>query len=111
MIQVQVENEGMELQLWPSLLRLGDCIHVAFRAARVVGTMNPPRYDVSILDSRRRRIATLLRGHARPTAGVVCVEWDGRDESGVYVPSGAYRVQVVGLGFLLRLEQVVHVIG
>jgi len=41
----------------------------------------------------------------------VCVEWDGRDESGAHVPSGAYRVQVVGLGFPLRLEQVVHVIG
>jgi len=110
-MQAQIEIEGMELQLWPSLLRLGERVHVAFRAARIIGSMNAPRYDVSVLDARRQRVATLLRGTARPTAGVVCIEWDGRDDGGALVPMGAYRVHVAGVGFPLRLEQVLHVIG
>ena len=111
MLQTEIDNQGVELQLWPSLLRLGDRIHVAFRAARLVGSMSAPRYQVSVLDARRQRVATLLHGFARPTAGVVCVEWDGRDDGGDYVPPGVYRVHVAGLGFPLRLEQVLHIIG
>ena len=108
--QTQIQDEGVELQLWPSLLRLGGRIHVAFRAARIEGSLSAPRYDVSVLDAQRKRVATLLQGPARPTAGVVCVEWDGRDDGDAHVPPGVYRVHVAGIGFPLRLEQVLHIV-
>ena len=97
------------IELWPSELRIGDRIVIAFRASRVVGAMNAPRYEVAILDSRRRRLATLLRGSARPSAGVVCVEWDGRDDYGRLVATGPYQALVTTAGSRVRLERTLWV--
>jgi flagellar hook assembly protein FlgD len=91
--------------LWPEVLRAGERILVAFRAARVAGMMRVPSYEVTVFDSRRRRVATLLRGRARPSAGVVCVDWDGRDDRGALVPPGAYQLRVEGPGSSPRLER------
>ncbi len=67
MAEVYLEDASPGLELWPSVLRAGERMHIAFRAARVVGTMSVPRYEVAVFDSRRRRVATLLRGPARPS--------------------------------------------
>jgi hypothetical protein len=105
MPELYLDHRGSGLELWPNVLRAGDRVHVAFRAARVVGAMSIPRYEVTVLDSRRRRVATLLLGSARPVSGVVCVEWDGRDDRGQFVPAGAYQLRVEGLRCSLRLER------
>jgi hypothetical protein len=82
------------IQVWPSVLRGGDRVHIVFRAVRIVGSMSLPRYLVRVLDQRRHVVATLMRGSARPAGGVVCVEWDGRDDAGTPVPPGRYGIQV-----------------
>jgi len=96
------------IELWPSTLRAGDRMHIAFRAPRIVGMMKLPTYEVTVLDPRRRRVATLLRGPARASAGGVCIDWDGRDDFGRTVTAGAYRLRVEGRPGLL-LERTLHV--
>src|SRR5262245_49069318 len=91
-----LESPSAGIEVWPRVLRSTERVVIAFRAARVVGAMSLPRYRVTVLNERRRHIATLLRGPARPSQGVVCVEWDGRDEWGAQVPSGTYRIRVAG---------------
>src|SRR5260221_10128915 len=86
------------VEIWPAILRPGERIHVAIRATRVVGTMSLPVYRISIVDARRRRVATLLHGRSRPIQGVICVDWDGRSDDGDTVPSGDYRLRVERLG-------------
>ena len=105
MAELLLEQTRPRLELWPSALRAGERVHIAFRAARVIGSMSVPRYEVTVLDARRRRVATLLHGPARPVGGVVCVEWDGRDDRGRRVPPGSYQLRVEGVGFRLRLER------
>ena len=102
MAEVYLEDASAGLELWPPVMRTGERMHIAFRAARIVGSMYAPRYEVCVFDSARRRVATLLRGTARPSGGVVFVEWDGRDDRGADVPSGSYQVRVQGA---LRLER------
>ncbi len=103
------DRDGAGIELWPEALRSGDRIHVAFRAARVVGAMSVPHYEVTVLDARCRRVATLLRGRARPAGGVICVDWDGRDDGGAWVPPGLYRLRVESVGSGLRLERTIYV--
>ena len=93
------------LDVRPSVVRPGDRIHVAFRPLREQGMMSVPRYDVSVFDSLRRRVATLLSEPARPTGGVVCLDWDGRDDHGILLPPGGYRLRVRGIGNPLQLER------
>src|SRR5262245_14827991 len=100
---------GAGIELWPHSLRAGDRIHVAFRAARVVGAMSMPRYEVSVLDSGRRRVATLLRGRARPAGGVVCLDWDGRDDRGVLLSPGRYWLRVTIVDSPATLERTLYV--
>jgi hypothetical protein len=105
MAELYLENAGSGLDIRPPVLRHGDRVHVAFRALRVPGGMSLPRYDVAVFDARRRRVATLLRDPVRPAGGVVCIEWDGRDDRGVILPPGAYQLRVEGVGNPLRLER------
>ena len=109
MTETYLESRNAGLELWPSVLRVGNLVRVTFRVARMAGATSPPWYRVTVLDSRRRLVATLLNGDARPVAGVVCVDWDGRDYRGVRVPSGAYRLCIEGLGRTLHLERTVFV--
>jgi len=109
MAELELDPRTSGLELWPTSLRSGDRIHIAFRATRVVGAMSVPRYEVSVLDSRRRRVATLLRGRVRPAAGVICVDWDGRDDRGIMVTSGAYTLRVERAGTEFRLERMLFV--
>src|SRR5262245_2471710 len=109
MTRLFLDVDGSGIELWPSQLRIGDRILIAFRASRVVGAMSAPRYEVMVLDFRRRRLATLLRGPARPSGGVVCVEWDGRDDHGRPVPAGPYQALVARVGTHVRLERTLWV--
>ena len=93
----------------PSVMRAGDRVQVAFHAMRIHGAMRLPQYEVMILDSRRRRVATLLRGAARPAGGVICVDWDGRDDTGGIVPAGAYQLRVQGIDGSRPLERTLTV--
>ena len=98
-------DTASSVEIWPPILRPGERIHVAIRATRGVGTMSLPVYRISIVDPRRRRVATLLHGRSRPIQGVVCVEWDGRDDEGRSVPPGDYRLRVERLGSPSWLER------
>jgi hypothetical protein len=93
-MELHLDGPGAGIQVWPESPRLGDRIHVAFRAARIVGAMHQPRYLVTVLDTRRRKVTALLKGAARAVGGVVCVEWDGVDESGALVPPGDYLLRI-----------------
>ena len=106
-----LDDAAAGITLDPAVLRAGDYINVAFRAARVAGATSLPRYDVAVFDARRRRVATLLRGRARAAAGVVCVDWNGRDDTGALVPPGAYQLRVESAGSSLRLERTLLVDG
>ena len=110
MVDLQIERALPAIELRPTVLRAGDRVQVAFRASRVDGAMRLPRYEVTVVDARRRRIATLLRGHARPAGGVICVDWDGRDDRGAAVPSGDYRLRVQRIGGTLRIEHTLTVV-
>ncbi len=94
MVEPLVPKRSEAIELWPPVLRAGDRVHIVFRAARIVGAMSVPRYAVAVLDFRRRVVANLLRGPARPVSGVICVDWDGRGDDGAPVPPGHYRVHV-----------------
>jgi hypothetical protein len=109
MAELFLDQRCTGLEFWPPALKAGERIHIAFRAARVVGMMSTPRYEVTILDARRRRVATLLHGPARPSGGVVTLEWDGRDDAGDPVPAGAYQLRVQALGSPLQLERTIRV--
>jgi hypothetical protein len=109
MAEVYLEDASAGIELWPPVLRVGERIQIAFRAARIVGALREPRYEVSVFDTRNRRVATLLRGAAKPSGGVVFVEWEGRDDRGLEVPSGAFQLRVQGLGSALRLERTIIV--
>jgi len=105
MIGMQERQQGLGIEVWPREPRIGERMLVAFRAAKVFGAMSVPRYEVMVLDERRRRVATLMRGQARPSGGVVCVDWDGRDDGGVMIRAGVYRLRVEGIGTSLVLER------
>src|SRR5262249_52099914 len=99
------ESGFEEIELRPPVLRAGDHVQIAFRAARIGGSMRVPRYRVAILDERRRPIANLLRGPARPAGGAVCVEWDGRDDRGLSVLPGIYCIHIQLPGASLPIER------
>jgi hypothetical protein len=105
MADLYPEGERPVLDIRPQVVRPGDRVHVAFRALRIPGTMNVPRYDVSVLDALRRRVATLMREPVRPTGGVVCLDWDGRDDHGHPLAPGNYQLRVRGVGNPLQLER------
>jgi hypothetical protein len=97
------------LDIRPSVFRPGDLVQVAFRALRVPGTLSVPRYDVGVFNARRLRVATLLREAVRPTGGVVCLDWDGRDDRGLLLPPGSYQLRVEGVGNPLQLERTLQI--
>jgi hypothetical protein len=105
MADLHLDGAGSILDVRPRVVRAGDRIHVAFRALRVPGAMSVPRYDVSVLDAWRRRVATLMREPVRPTGGVVCLDWDGRDDHGRPLSPGNYQLRVRGVGNPLQLER------
>jgi hypothetical protein len=53
----------------------------------------PERVTVDILDSRGRRVATLVRDDRQPK-GRVSYTWDGKNDLGIVVPEGRYRPRV-----------------
>ncbi len=93
-MELHLDGPGAGIQVWPESPRLGERIHVAFRAARIAGAMHRPRYEVTVLDARRRRVTALLKGHARAVGGVVCVEWDGVNDNGALVSPGVYLLRI-----------------
>lgn len=109
MTEIQLAVPSPDVEIWPSILRAGERVVIAIRATRVVGTMSLPVYRITVLDAQRRHVATLLHGRARPTAGVVCVEWDGRADGGGTVPPGEYRLRVERLGTPAWLERTLRV--
>ena len=108
MVELHAEPQTLGIELWPRTPRIGERMTLAFRAARIVGATKVPRYDVTVLDARRRPVAVLLRGPARPVGGVVCADWDGTDDQGALVAPGMYRLLVRGVGFPLHLERTLH---
>jgi hypothetical protein len=111
MADLYLEAARPSLDIRPPVIRPGDRVQVAFRAVRTPGTMSVPRYDVAVFDAMRFRVATLLREPARPTGGVVCLDWDGRDDRGLTLPPGAYQLRVEGVGNPLQLERTVFIEG
>ena len=93
------------LDIRPRIVRAGDRVHVAFRVPRIPGIMSVPRFDVTVLDAWRRRVATLLREPVRPAGGVVRIDWDGRDDQGIHLRSGSYQLRVEGVGNSIQLER------
>jgi hypothetical protein len=110
-VDLYLEGARPSLDIRPSVLRPGDCVQIAFRAARIAGTMNVPHYDVSVLDARRTRVATLLSEPVRPTGGVVCLVWDGRDDRGFLLPPGPYQLRVEGVDHPLLHERTLLIEG
>ena len=110
-MRVVLESATSGIVVWPERPRIGDRIHVAIKAARIIGAMSVPRYEVTVLDARRRRVATLLRGRARAVASVVCVEWDGVDDAGARVAPGIYRLRVRSEGSPELLEKTLELAG
>jgi len=53
--------------------------------------------DVAVFNLLGQKIATLMSGEQAP--GSITVEWDGRDENGLHVPSGVYFVRMQADGF------------
>ena len=100
---------GSNLDIRPTVLRPGDLVQVAFRALREPGSLSLPRYDVSVFDRHRLRVATLLREAVRPTGGVVCLDWDGRDDRGLLLPPRSYQLRVEGVGNPLQLERTLRI--
>ena len=99
------------LDVRPAILRPGDVVRVAFRVLRIPGALALPRFDVSVFDRRPSRVATLLREPVRPTGGVVCLDWDGRDDRGCLLEPGRYQLRVKGLGNPLLLERTLTIEG
>ena len=98
-------REGPGIEVSPGAPRLGDRIHVAFRAAGPCADPGAPCYEVAVLDAHRHRVATLFLGRARAAGDVVSVDWDGSDDRGSKVPPGLYQLRVRGIGFPLLLER------
>jgi hypothetical protein len=105
MADLYLQGAPIELDIRPRVVRSGDRIHVAFRAPRIPGATSVPRYDVTVWDGWRRRVATLMREPVRPTGGVVCLDWDGRDDRGLLLSPGNYQLRVRGIGNPLQLER------
>ena len=70
-----LDDVAAGITLDPAVLRAGDYINAAFRAARVAGATTLPRYDVAVFDAIRRRVATLLRGCARAGCSTAQLCW------------------------------------
>lgn len=111
MLDLSPERQGLAIEVWPREPRIGDRIHVAFRAPPHVGAASRRRYEVTVLDHRRRRVATLLRGPGFVMRGVICVEWDGTDDRGAQVAPGGYQLRVEGRGPSLILERTLRIEG
>lgn len=111
MANLHLNIDAPHLDIRPRVVRPGDNVYVAFRALRLPGTTRMPRYDVTVLDAWRRRVATLLREPVRPTGGVVCLEWDGRDDRGMLLMPGNYQLRVRGVGNPLQLERTLLIEG
>ena len=56
-----------------------------------------------------RPVATIVRGPLRPVGGVVCIEWNGRDEAGAELPAGRYHLRVTRPGSTFLLERKLHI--
>jgi hypothetical protein len=64
-----------------------DRVEIGFRMRRA------DRLTLTIVDSKRRTVRTLVAGERRP-AGPVTALWNGRDDQGLVVPEGTYRPRV-----------------
>jgi len=106
---LELKTGGSSLQLWPETLRTGDRLHIAFLAPVFTGGLPRQEFEVTVLDQRRRRVATVVRGVLRPAGGVVCTEWDGRDERGEPAPPGRYLLRVVKPNSTFTLERTVFI--
>ena len=108
---IYLGQESGGLRFWPGELGEGDRLRIAFAAPMFAGGAAHAGWEIFVSDERRRRVATVLRGPVRRSAGVMCVEWDGRDDLGERVNAGTYRVEVVHLGGGFRLERTLRIIG
>lgn len=106
---VELKSGGSALQLWPDTMRTGDRLHIAFLAPLFAGGPLRQEFEVTVLDQRRRVVATIARGVLRPAGGVVCTEWDGRDVRGDLAPPGRYLLRVVKPNSTFTLERTVFI--
>ncbi len=100
---------GASLQTWPETIRRGETLHVAFLAPVLTGSTRRDEFEVTLHDHRRRAVATIARGSLRPVGGVVCVEWNGRDDRGAEVSAGRYHLRVMRPHSTFLLERTLHI--
>jgi photosystem II stability/assembly factor-like uncharacterized protein len=81
---VAVEPEGQILRAWPNPFRANTEI-------RLRGAPDGP-VDLCVFDLRGRMLRTLRMEHG--SAGTGSVVWNGTDDSGRPVPTGAYYIQL-----------------
>lgn len=100
---------GTSIQTWPETIRRGESLHVAFLVPVRIGSAAPGEFEVTLHDHRRRAVATIARGPLHPVGGVVCVEWNGRDDRGAELPAGRYRLRVTRPRSTFLLECTLHI--
>ena len=100
---------GTSIQTWPESIRRGESLHVAFLAPMPHGADPRAEFEVTVHDHRRRTVATLARGALRPVGGVVCIEWNGRDDGGAELPAGRYHLRVTRPSSTFLLERTLHI--
>ena len=81
------------LRVWPQPAGENGRVQLAFAAPRV-GDGLAGDLDVSIFDARGRRVAVLVHGRPQVEAGVVRLEWNGRDGEGHAAGPGLYFLRV-----------------
>jgi len=81
------------IRAWPQPAGEAARVRLSFAAPRSAGAIAAD-LDVSIYDTRGRRIRRLVFGRPETRAGVVEVEWDGRTQRGGAAGPGLYFVRV-----------------
>ena len=109
MASVTLNHPTSALQTWPDILRSGERLHIAFVAPTFKGPEREHRYDIVVLDQRRWPIAKITGQAPRPVGGVIVAEWDGTDQWGGRVPTGAYQLRVAKPGTTFILERTILV--
>ena len=101
----------MGLRAWPSPVRRGQPLRVAFATPVGARDQSANQFDVAVFDARGRRIATLARGPVASSGGMVSLEWNGRGPDGTPASPGSYLLRAATPRTGFKVERAFVVAG